>query len=225
MTQGIEIHQIADNQTRVDVRFEEDTVWPSQQQMAMLFGQTKQNVSLHINNCYKEGELQRKATVKKFLTVQTEGKRQVKRKIEYYNLDVIISVGYRVKSLRGTQFRQWATQRLKDYLVQGYAINEQRLTEKHMQVEVMKSGIRILHRALEGKQTENALSQFAADLELLDRYNHQSLTAAGTTVKKTIYPSLQEYLNIIHALKTEYHSAIFAVPKDHSFDSAIAQIR
>ncbi|MCX7649439.1 MAG: Fic family protein, partial [Flavobacteriales bacterium] len=122
------------------------------------------------------------------------------------------------------QFRQWATQRLKDYLVQGYAINEQRLAEKHMQVEVLKSGIRILHRALEEKHTENALSLFAAGLELLDRYDHQSLPAAGTTVKKTIYPSLQEYLNIIQSLKTEYHSGVFAIPKDHSFESAIAQI-
>lgn len=108
MYSRIEIYQTSDNQTRVEVRFEEDTVWLSQQQMAMLFGQTKQNISLHINNCYKEGELSREATVKQYLTVQTEGTRQVKRKIEYYNLDVVISVSYRVKSVRGTQFRQWA---------------------------------------------------------------------------------------------------------------------
>lgn len=88
--------------------------------MAVLFRQTKQNVSLHINNCYREGELDKKATVKDYLTVQTEGKRKVTRKIEHYNLDVIISVGYRVNSKRGTQFRQWAIQRLKDNLVQGY---------------------------------------------------------------------------------------------------------
>lgn len=102
----------------------------SQAQLAKLFSQTKQTISLHINNCFKERELKRKTTVRKSLTVQSEENRKVKRKIEYYNLDVIISVGYRVKSKRGTQFRIWATQRLKDYLVKGYAINEKRLEEK-----------------------------------------------------------------------------------------------
>ena len=99
----------------IEVRFEEDTVWLSQQQMTVLFNQTKQNISLHINNCFRERELDRNSTVKKSLTVQKEGNRNVKRNDEYYNLDVIISVGYRVKSQQGTQFRIWATKRLKDY--------------------------------------------------------------------------------------------------------------
>jgi hypothetical protein len=107
----------------IEVRLEDETVWLSQQQMATLFNQTKQNISLHINNCFKEGELNKKATVKEFLTVQKEGNRTVKRKIEYFNLDVNISVGYRVKSKQGTQFRIWATRVLKDYLLKGYAIN------------------------------------------------------------------------------------------------------
>jgi len=107
----------------IEVRIEDETVWLSQQQMATLFDQTKQNISLHINNCFKEKELEKKATVKESLTVQKEGNRAVKRKIEYYNLDVIISVGYRVKSKQGTQFRIWATRVLKDYLLKGYSIN------------------------------------------------------------------------------------------------------
>ncbi|MBA3899216.1 MAG: virulence RhuM family protein [Bacteroidetes bacterium] len=107
----------------IEVRLEDETVWLSQEQMASLFNQTKQNVSLHINNCFKEKELEKEATVKDSLTVQKEGNRTVKRKIEYYNLDVIISVGYRVKSKQGTQFRIWATRVLKDYLLKGYAIN------------------------------------------------------------------------------------------------------
>lgn len=107
----------------IEVRLEDETVWLSQQQMAVLFNQTKQNISLHINNCFKEGELEKKATVKESLTVQKEGKRTVKRKIEFYSLDVIISVGYRVKSKQGTQFRIWATRILKDYLLKGYALN------------------------------------------------------------------------------------------------------
>jgi len=109
--------------TRIDVRIEDETVWLSQAQMTELFQSTKQNISLHINNIYKEGELQKESTVKDYLTVQIEGKRQVQRKITIYNLDVIISVGYRVKSKQGTQFRIWANKVLKDYLLKGYAIN------------------------------------------------------------------------------------------------------
>ena len=108
----------------IEVRLDEETVWLTQAQMATLFCQTKQNVSLHINNCFKEGELDKLATVMESLTVQKEGNRSVKRKIEYYNLDVIISVGYRVKSKQGTQFRIWATNVLRDYLLKGYALNQ-----------------------------------------------------------------------------------------------------
>lgn len=107
MKNEIILYQTDDLTERIEVRLEDETVWLSQQQMAALFNQTKQNISLHINNCYKEGELDRKATVKNSLTVEKEGKRIVKRKIEYYNLNVIISVGYRVKSKQGTQFKIW----------------------------------------------------------------------------------------------------------------------
>ena len=118
------IYQTDDGTTSIDVRLEQDTVWLTQAQMVELFQTTKQNVSLHLGNVYKEGELDRASTVKDYLTVQTEGKRKVSRWVKYYNLDVIISVGYRVKSKRGTQFRIWANRVLKDYLVKGYAVNE-----------------------------------------------------------------------------------------------------
>ena len=110
--------------TKIEVRLEDETVWLTQAQMMELFRSTKQNISLHINNIYKEGELNYESTVKDYLTVQKEGKRYVKRQIKYYNLDVIISVGYRVKSKRGTQFRIWANQVIKEYLLKGYAINQ-----------------------------------------------------------------------------------------------------
>ena len=113
-----------DENVRLEVRIEEDTVWLSQQQMTILFQTTKQNVSLHINNIFKEGELRKEATVKDYLTVQFEGERKVNRIVSFYNLDVIISVGYRVKSQRGTRFRQWANGVLKDYLLKGYSIND-----------------------------------------------------------------------------------------------------
>ena len=113
-----------DETTQLEVRLQDETVWLTQQQMVALFDSTKQNISLHINNIYNEGELQKEATVKEYLTVQNEGGRQVTRNVRYYNLDVIISVGYRVKSIRGTQFRQWANKIIKDYMLKGYAVNQ-----------------------------------------------------------------------------------------------------
>ena len=118
------LYQSGELPEHIEVMLEDETVWLTQAQMAMLFGQTKQNISLHINNCFKEGELDKNATVKDSLTVQIEGNRSVKRNIEYYNLDVIISVGYRVKSKQGTQFRIWATNVLRDFLLKGYALNQ-----------------------------------------------------------------------------------------------------
>ncbi len=140
------MYQADDNHTEVEVRFQEDTVWLTQQQMAALFEQTKQNISLHINNCFKEGELDSDSVVKESLTTAADGKLY---RVNYYNLDVIISVGYRVKSVRGSQFRQWATRRLKNYLVEGYAINQKRLEERNIELKHLKTGISILHRAIE----------------------------------------------------------------------------
>lgn len=118
------IYKTEDGQTKVDVRMEDETVWLSQMDMVELFQTTKQNISLHINNAFEEGEIEPLATVKEYLTVQKEGEREVKRNIRYYNLDVIISVGYRVKSIRGTQFRRWALEILREYLVKGFTMND-----------------------------------------------------------------------------------------------------
>ncbi len=120
------LYQTEDHRTRIEVRLENETVWLTQAQMVELFQTTKQNVSLHIRNIFEEGELRREATVKEYLTVQSEGKREVARTLEYYNLDVILAVGYRVKSPRGTQFRIWATQRLREYIVKGFTLEDQR---------------------------------------------------------------------------------------------------
>lgn len=121
------LYQTEDGGTRIDVRLQGETVWLTQAQMAELFQTTKQNVSLHVKNVFEEGELEQKATVKDSLTVQKEGDRQVSREVSYYNLDVIISVGYRIKSIRGTQFRIWATQQLKEYIIKGFALDDERL--------------------------------------------------------------------------------------------------
>ena len=128
---------------QIEVRVEDETVWLTQSQMAELFDATKQNISLHVNNVFKEGELEPGSTVKEYLTVQLEGKREVKRKVLYYSLDVIISIGYRVKSRRGTQFRIWANKVLKDYLLKGYALNyhieriEQKLHDHDQKFELI----------------------------------------------------------------------------------------
>lgn len=125
----IRIYQSPDGKTQVDVRFESDTVWLTQRQMSDVFGTTPENVLMHLKNIYKDGELSESATTKDFLVVRTEGKRQVSRNLKHYNLDAIISIGYRVNSKAGVQFRIWATQRLREYLLKGYAINQKRFDQ------------------------------------------------------------------------------------------------
>jgi hypothetical protein len=124
MSNEIILYQSDEVAEHIEVRLEDETVWLTQAQMATLFNQTKQNISLHLNNCFREKELEKTATVKESLTVQMEGNRKVKRKLEYYNLDVIISIGYRVEFKQGTQFRIWAAWVLRDYLLKGYALNQ-----------------------------------------------------------------------------------------------------
>lgn len=223
------IYKTKDKKTQIEVKFENESVWLTQQQMAELFGQTKQNISLHINNCFKDKELIKKSTVKESLTVQTEGTRSVKRKLEYFNLDVIISVGYRVKSMQGTQFRQWATERLKNYLIDGIAINEKRLEQKNKEIQVLHDGIRILSRAMEEKVNNSEefswLHQFSVGLQLLDDYDHESLDTSGKHLNDTIYPSLNEYMALVEQLRPAFNSAVFGKEKDKGFDSAISQIK
>lgn len=126
MESEILLYKNEDGNIKIDVRLENETVWLSQAQMAQLFGKNKRTISEHITNIFKEGELQQDSTIRKFRTVQIEGDREVERDINYYNLDVIISVGYRVKSFQGTQFRIWATQRLREYIVKGFTLNDDR---------------------------------------------------------------------------------------------------
>ena len=138
MENQIEIYTTSDNETAVEVRFDQETVWLNQEQLTLLFQRDQSVISRHINNVFKEGELEKKSNMQKMHIANSD------KPVAFYNLDVIISVGYRVKSQRGTQFRVWATKRLKEYLVQGYAINEKRLEQKQQQVRHLKDGIRIL---------------------------------------------------------------------------------
>lgn len=137
----IVVYNSEDGKVSFDVNLDKETVWLTMMQMTELFNTTKQNVSLHINNIYKEEELLRKATVKEYLIVQIEGKRKVERLVRHYNLDVVISVGYRVKSKRGVQFRQWATRILKEHLIKGYSFNERRISLLEVDNKQMKEKI------------------------------------------------------------------------------------
>lgn len=139
MENQIEIYQSSDGQTQIEVAFEQDTVWLNRNQLAELFGRDVKTIGKHINNVFNGGELDKGSVVANFAITAADGKTY---QVDHYNLDAIISVGYRVNSKRGTQFRQWATQRLRDYLVQGYAINEKRLAQKQQEVQTLKEGIR-----------------------------------------------------------------------------------
>jgi len=195
----------SDNSIQLEVRIEEDTVWLTQAQMAELFQTTKQNVSLHINNIFKENELTKDSTVKEYLTVQQEGLRVIKRKVEYFNLDVIISVGYRVKSLRGTQFRIWANNVLKEYLLKGYVLHhridriEKKIVEHDQKFDLLiKTSLPPLEGIFYDGQIFDAY-KFTADLVksakksivLIDNYVDESvlmlLSKRTKKVKATIF--------------------------------------
>jgi hypothetical protein len=155
---AIEIFKTEDGKTQVQVVLENETVWLSLNQMVTLFQRDKSLISRHISNIFKEKELEEKATVANFATVQTEGGRDVEREIEYFNLDAIISVGYRIKSKRGTQFRIWANKILKDYLIKGYSINEKKLIQQNEQLKELRESVKILGNVLKYKELSNGES-------------------------------------------------------------------
>lgn len=227
MDNQIEIYQGSDGQTQIEVKFDQETVWLNQKQMAALFEKDSDTIGLHLKNIYKEKELEESSTTEDSSVVQQEGGRMVRRKVKFYNLDAIISVGYRVNSKRGIQFRQWATIQLKNYLIQGYAINEQRLAQKQQEIRTLKDGIRILSRVIEQKADDGNLvwlNNFAKGLELLDDYDHENLDKKGLTKRQAIYPTVTDYQRIVQSLKSEFESGVFGKEKDGSFESAIAQI-
>jgi death-on-curing family protein len=225
----IEIYKTPDDNIQIEVKLEGETFWLNLNQIAMLFEKDNSVISRHLNNIYKEGELDRASTVAKNATVQIEGERSVSRNIEFYNLDAIISVGYRVNSKRGTQFRQWATKRLKEYLIEGVAINEKRLAEKNKEIQVLHDGIRILSRVIEDttSQLENLswLHHFNLGLKLLDDYDHESLDIKGNHTKAARYPDASEYYALIDSMRAEFNSDIFGKEKDGGFNSSINLIQ
>ena len=205
----IVIYQTAKKEIKIDVHLKEETVWLRQKQMAILFEKGISTINEHIKNIYKEGELGEKSTIRKFRIVQTEGGRHVERKIEFYNLDVIISVGYRVKSHRGIQFRIWATKTLKDYLIKGYAINKKRLLETREKFKELQGAITFLQEKskkefLSGQAGEilNLLSSYAKTLTLLEEYDKEKLkTIKGEKAKFVL--KYEDARQIIQKIKVE----------------------
>ena len=221
----IVIYQSDDGTSQLQVSLQDDTIWLTQAQILDVFSSSKANISEHIKHIFSSGELSKEATVRKFRTVQQEGTRKVTRNRVHYNLDVIISVGYRVNSIRGTQFRVWANRILKEYLVKGYTINEKRLAQKEQEVQILKNGIQILSRAIEEQTADNKwLGVFAKGLSLLDDYDHEQLDIKGLTRKEANYPSLEDYQKLIYQMLAEFDSDVFGKEKDNSFQSSVAQI-
>ena len=226
------IYTSEDGSVSLDTKLENDTIWLTQDMMAKLFDTTTQNITMHIKNIYDEKELNMNSTCKNFLQVRKEGNRNVSRKLTHYNLDMILSVGYRIKSKVATKFRIWATNTLRGYLTKGYVINEKMLKTQQNKIQTLQSTVNLLKRSLqnqistvnEAQDIANIMDNFAQGLDLLDDFDHKTLDTKGITQKDAVIISKEEYLSVINKMKSEFASDVFANPKDNSFDSSINQI-
>lgn len=230
---NIEIFKTESGETEILVRMEDDTVWLTQKQMSTLFEKDSDTIGLHIKNIFHTGELEEFSTTEDFSVVRLEGNRKVKRKVKHYNLDTIISVGYRVNSLRGIQFRRWATSILKDYLIKGFSINETKIRQQKEQLKELQNSVKILGKVLNYKTLSNdesigllkIISDYAYALEILDQYDYQTLEIKNTSGKETFQLTYTEAFNqIMLAKKVHGNSELFGREKDESFRSSIASI-
>jgi prophage maintenance system killer protein len=225
------IFETEDKQISFPVAVKDETVWLNRHQMAELFETDRTSIVRHINNIYKVEELDRESTCAKIAQVQVEGKRNVKRNIPYFNLDMIISVGYRVNSKRGVKFRQWANSVLKQYLVKGYAVNERIHKE---QIGELRQLVGMLGRTIQNQPVlstdeTNALFDVVVDytyaLDTLDDYDYQRLVVKETTPEEKFHATYDNAMEAIHALRDKFGgSKLFGNEKDDSFKSSIAQI-
>ena len=231
MNNSIEIYSSQDGSIQLKVKLENDTVWLTQSQMAELFGVDRTSIVRHISNIYKSEELDQNSTCAKNAQVRTEGHRSILREIPYYNLDMIISVGYRVNSKNATSFRRWATSVLKQYLIKGYAINQQIKLDRYNE---LKDVARLMSRTV-GLQEKvsseeygglfNVISDYVYALDTLDHYDYQSLSIQKTTKEEPFRATYENAIEAINALKEKFGgSQWFANEKDDSFKSSIGQI-
>jgi prophage maintenance system killer protein/prophage antirepressor-like protein len=227
---SIVLYTTDDGNTQLEVKLEDETVWLTQSQMAELFGIDRTTVVRHIKNVYNSEELDENSTCAKNAQVRLEGNRRIQRSIPYYNLDMIISVGYRVNSRRATSFRRWATTVLKQYLIKGYAIDKRRLDhydELKDVVRLMSRAITIQDKVSDGEYSGlfNVITDYVYALDTLDRYDFQSLQIDKTTTVEPFHATYENAMEAINALKVKFGgSQWFANEKDDSFKSSIGQI-
>ena len=231
MNNSIEIYSSQDGSIQLNVKLENDTVWLTQSQMAELFGVDRTSIVRHIRNIYKSEELDQNSTCAKNAQVRTEGHRSILREIPYYNLDMIISVGYRVNSKNATSFRRWATSVLKQYLIKGYVINQQIKLDRYNE---LKDVVRLMSRTvgMQEKVTSeeygglfNVISDYVYALDTLDHYDYQSLSIQKTTKEESFRATYENAMEAINVLKDKFGgSQWFANEKDDSFKSSIGQI-
>lgn len=232
-TSSIVIYQTNDGETSIDVKFQDETVWLSQAQMAELFQKDRTVIGRHISNIFKEGELEESLVSAKFAHAKEYGRREgftQRTEATLYNLDVTISVGYRVKSKRGTQFRIWANKVLKQYLLQGYAVNERIVAQKYDELSQL---VKVLGRTIQNQEklTEDSRSlldvvvDYTYALDTLDRYDYQELKIEETTKKEEFHATYENAMEVIRELHEKFGgSTLFGNEKDDSFKSSIGQI-
>jgi death-on-curing family protein len=220
------LYQSEGGSPALEVRLEKDTVWLSHRQMAALFDKDSDTIGLHIRNIFKEGELEEFATTEESSVVQEEGGRKIRRRVRFYNLDVIISVGYRVKSKRGTQFRIWATGVLRNHLLKGYTLNERRLKELNQAIRLIGSVVE--RKALTSDEATALLSvvkDYSYALDLLDDYDHERVTTGDITVRAAAPVPYDEVRRIIERLRAQFNAGnLFGAEKDRSLQGSLANI-
>ncbi len=230
---GMIFYRAKDRNIELQVTLKDETVWLTQKQMAELFEKDIRTVNEHIQNIFKEKELRPNSTIRKFRIVQTEGEREVVRNIDFYNLDIVISVGYRVKSVRGTQFRIWATQVLRKHLIEGYTLNERRLMEQARKIKEIQQALKLIGGIKDRKQIDHkealglleVIHDYSYALELLDDYDHGRIKISRTSKQEKFRISYQTAIKAIEELKKKFAgSAFFGREKDESFKSSVAAI-
>lgn len=221
------IYQTKDGETKIDVNLHDETVWLTQAQITSLFKRDRTVITKHINNIFAENELEEKSNVQKMHIANAD------RPVAFYSLDVIISVGYRVKSAEGTKFRIWANTILKEYLIQGYTINERKLKEQAKYLISLKDTVNLLNNVLENKHLNSneatgllqVVTDYAYALDILDRYDYQQLVIEGTTLEELFIINYTEAMKAIHELRDKFGgSSLFGNEKDESFKGSIGAI-
>ena len=228
------LYRSANGKAELEVRLDGETVWLTQKQMGELFGKDSDTIGVHLSNIFKEKELSKKSTTEDSSVVQREGGRKVTRKVRHYNLDAILSVGYRVNSKRGTQFRIWATNVLRQHLVEGYTLDERRLGAEVSRLRELRSAVEVIgrvlsQRAVTGVEAEGLLAviaDYSLALRLLDQYDHQQLRVRGTTQEERFVLTLDAARDAIARMAAAMAdaSSLFGREKDKGLDSAIGAV-